>query len=403
MNTILSFLKAKKIYVILIIALALFLLIRAVLLRKPDTELTYTVKKEDLIDTVQVSGTYTTASQTQVTSPTNGIITELYVTNTESVKKGDPLFHVDSTATADQQKTAYANYTNALNTSQTALNTKQSLDATMWTKQQSYLTAQNNQNYKNTHTQNPATKNDYTELEKSQIDSAVVQTQKDFEAAQQAFKSADTTVTAAQATVATTLQAYQETQSTTVTAPASGTIANLLVREGDQVGALQPTSPSQSATTTTTVQPVLVIANLSNPYISINISEDYAVRVTRGQKAVVVFDALKDRTFMGRVTDLATVGTNIQGVVTYAGRIVVNNLPSSIKPNMSALIAIETLRKNNVIDAPNSAIISKRETTYVLEAKSHKQIPVKLGLKGITKTEITEGLSEGIVIVANPE
>src|SRR5690348_2692922 len=70
----------------------------------------YTVTKEDLVNTVLVDGTYVIASQTQITSPTNGIITHLFVTNGAYVQKGDPLFHVESSATDDEKKTAYAAY-----------------------------------------------------------------------------------------------------------------------------------------------------------------------------------------------------------------------------------------------------------------------------------------------------
>jgi multidrug efflux pump subunit AcrA (membrane-fusion protein) len=110
MNKALSFIKARKVFFIIGLVIILFLISRSILLKKPNTELTYTIKQENLVDTVQISRTYTTASQTQVTSPTNGIITELYVGNGEEVKKGDQLFHVDSTATNDQQKTSYASY-----------------------------------------------------------------------------------------------------------------------------------------------------------------------------------------------------------------------------------------------------------------------------------------------------
>lgn len=93
MNTerIIAFVKERRIPFIIVGAIVLFLAVRFILLQKPNTELTYTVKREDLVDSFQVSGTYSTAAQTQVTSSTNGIITELYVNNNDHVNKGDPL------------------------------------------------------------------------------------------------------------------------------------------------------------------------------------------------------------------------------------------------------------------------------------------------------------------------
>lgn len=409
MENVLSFIKAKKVVIIPIVAIVVFFTLRTILLQKPSTDILYTVNRENLVDTVQVSGTYTTASQTMITSPANGILSQIYVKNGDYVKKGEPLFYVESTATIDQQNAAYADYTNALSTLQTAQNNVQSLDATMWTQQQAYISAQNAQNFMNSNTINPSTKNSYTDLEKLSINNAVTQTQKAFQAAEQAYKTANVTVTAAQAKVTQTKRAYDETRSATVYAPAAGKVVNLQDIVGDSVtGAstavtISGSSTGQAAISTTTPQPVLVIANLSDPYISVNIGEDYATRVMVGQKADIIFDSLRNKTFTGTVADIATVGTNMQGVVTYAARIKTDILPAILKPNMTALISIETLRRNNVIDVPNSSIIAKDGSTYVLAAKDHKQIPVTLGERGIAKTEITSGLDEGTVIVANPE
>lgn len=413
MNTerIIAFVKERRIPFIIVGAIVLFLAVRFILLQKPNTELTYTVKREDLVDSFQVSGTYSTAAQTQVTSSTNGIITELYVNNNDHVNKGDPLFHVDSTATEDQQKAAYAAYASAQSALQSAQNNKQSLDATMWAKQQAYLAAQNVKNYKTNHTQNPLTKTDYTDLEKLQIDNAVVQTQKDFEAAQQAYKTADVAVNAAAAQADATKRTYQETQNATVTAPATGVVVNLLSQVGDQVTAAsanttnpQPTGAISQPTllSNTSAQPVLVIANLGNPAITANISEDYATRITVGQKASIVFDALKNQTFSSKIDNIATVGTTNAGVVTYKARISSDQLPASLKPNMTALITVETLRKDDVITVPNSALMTKNGENFVTEAKTHKHIPVTIGTRGLAKTEIVDGLTEGTQIVADP-
>lgn len=409
MKSVLSFIRPKKIFVIPILIIIVFIILRTILLQKPSSDIPYIVKKEDLVDTVQVSGNYTTASQTPVASPANGVISQLYVLNGDMAKKGEPLFHVDSTATTDQQNAAYADYASALSALQTAQNNVQSLDATMWTSQQAYINAQNAQNYMNNNTINPSTKQNYTDLEKLAINNAVIQTQKAFQAAQQTYQTANVGVTAAQAKVKQTKQAYDETQSATVYAPASGKIVNLQDKVGDSVSGastavtIAGTSTGQAAITTATPQAVLVIANLSDPYISITIGEDYATRVATGQKASIIFDALKDQTFSGTVGDIATVGTNVQGVVTYAARIITDSLPVLLKPNMTALVTIETLRRNNVIDVPNSAVVTKDGNIYVIEIKTHKQIPVTLGTKGVAKTEITSGLNAGAIIVANPE
>ena len=285
MNQLLSQIHRRKLFLIPIAAIVIFLTIRTIVLQQPSSDIVYTVKRENLVDTVQVSGTYTTASQTVVSSPAEGIISKLYVANEQYVHIGDPLFHVDAAATTDQQNASYADYTNALSSLQTAQNTVQSLDAAMWSKQQAYLSAQNTQNYMINHSTNPSTNNGYTDLEKFAINNAVVQTQKDFQAAEQAYTTAGVAVNAASAKVTQTKRVYDETKSATVYAPAEGKIVNLEDKVGDSVSGAESAvtiagnAAGQADITTDTPQPVLVIANLSDPYISVKISEDYATRV----------------------------------------------------------------------------------------------------------------------------
>ncbi len=408
MNKGLSQLKAKKIIIIPIVIVIVFFTIQTILLYQPSTEIDYTVKHENLVDTILVSGTYMTASQVPVNSPASGTIISLYVENGDRVKKGDPLFYVESTATTDEQDAAYSNYESALSGLQTAQNTIQSLDAAMWTKQQAYIYAQNTQNYMNNNTTNPVTKNAYTDLEKFAINSSVTQAQKDFQAAEQAYKTAGAAVNAGQAEVAQTKHLYEETQSTTVTAPGAGIIVNFNTKVGDSVSegnagmVTAGSSAGQTSISSSAPQPILVIANLSDPHLTAAVSEDYAAWIMAGQKVSIVFDSLKSKTFSGMVQNIDTVGTDTDGVITYNARITADNITSNIKPDMTALITIETLRKNNVIDVPNSAIITTNGRSLVEDAKTRRQIPVTLGVNGMAKTEVTGGLRDGVIIVANP-
>jgi HlyD family secretion protein len=413
MNSILSEIHKRKLFLIPIIGITVFLIVRTIILQKPSPDILYTVKRENLVDTVQVSGTYTTAAQTVVSSPANGTISQLYVKNGEYVKKGNPLFHVESTATTDQQNAAYTDYTSALSALQTSVQTKQTDQSTLEKDRQAILDAQDaytliKANAGGNKT-NSSTGTSYTQNELDSAESKLTSARETFSADETKYTHDDTAIIAAQAKVTQVKRAYDETKSATVYAQANGKIVNLQDRVGDSVTSAAVANPTpgastgQAAYTPNSQQPVLVIANLSDPYISVNISEDYATRVMQGQPASVVFDALRGNTYPARVSDIATVGTDIQGVVTYAARIQTSQLPTSIKPNMTALVTIETLRRNDVIDIPNSAIVSKNGDTYVLAAKSHKQIPVTTGEKGVAKTEITQGLDEGTVIVANPE
>lgn len=384
MNNALILIKSgKKVFLILLVFIAITGGLLA-FLTNPNNDAVYTVTRENLINTVSANGTYTTGAQTPVISSAKGIITKIYVKNGDSIKKGDFLFYIDSTASEDEQKAAYVNYQNALNALSTAENNKQSLDAAMWAKRESYIVAQNSQKYKNEHSTNPATGNDYTDLEKLAIDNAVVQAQKDFTATEKAFKSSDDGVNAASSQVSQALLAYNETQNVNVTAPANGKVANFLKNIGDQV-LPDPTSP------------VLFITDFGNPAVTAEVNEVNIPRLAVGQKAKIVFDALPDESFSGTVGGIDDVGVKVQGAIIYNVRISLDKLTKSVKPQMTASITIETGRKEGILTIPNTALIKKNQKTYVQKAgsKASDLTEVILGMKGLIKTEIISGLSEG--------
>src|SRR5579872_3520320 len=82
---------------------------------------TATVQKGTIISSISESGNVSAGNQVYVGSPTDGIITDLYVKNGDTVNAGDPLFKVTSTATDLEKAQAYAQ----LLTAQNDLNTAQ--------------------------------------------------------------------------------------------------------------------------------------------------------------------------------------------------------------------------------------------------------------------------------------
>lgn len=309
----------KKIVIIIFLAIVTLFVVRTMVLKKPISEILYTINKEDLVETIQVSGTF------------------------------------NKTATDEEKALAYLNYQNALSALKTSQQNKLAADATMWTKQKTLLDAQNNVDYKNDNTTNIATKKDYTDLEKYSIDGALTQAQKDFLASETKYKEADIAIGAANAQVAVTKLVYDDTF-------------------------------------------------IDEPVITADINEMYLPRISIGQKTKIVFDAFNDQTLTGFVKSIDTVGTVKGGIVTYEMKVSMDTVPPGIMANMTAIVTIETLRKNTIISVPNSAIITKNNKNYVERVIKQKKnlIEISTGVKGSVKTEVIKGLSEKDVIVANP-
>lgn len=362
-----------------------------------------TVQRGTITQLVTENGNVVSANETDVYSPTTGSLDHMYVKNSDYVHAGDKLFTVRSTATKQEQAAAYATYETAQSELTTAQNNQQTADATMWTKQQAYLTAQDNQNYKNNNTVNPATKNNYTDLEKQQIDSAVVQTQKDFEAAEQAYKTADVAIADAQAQVNSANLAYQATQNATVTAPVSGTVSNIVGLPGAkivaQVSSAATANSTQNATSATTV---LVIGNNNNYAIQTTVSEVDIDKISLGLPVTVLFSAVPNKTYNGNIIQADTDGTNNSGVITYNVFVSITNGDNRIKPNMTANLTIKATEHKNVLTVANSAIVPYQngKAVQVLNKNGNiTYIPVTIGLKGFTRSEVVKGVNAGTRVI----
>lgn len=374
----LSFTYHKKLYSICIGILVCLLL--AFIFRPPPKKNTYTVQKEDIISTLLINGTYSTASQVEVHSPANGIIAKLYVSDGTTVKKGDPLFHIESTATEEEKASAYATFLQAKTAVDVANATAYTLRSTMYTNWKKFTDLATNGTYQH---------GDGSPDDTNRLNAAEFQEAEDnWHAAETSYKNQQTVVTQAQAALRSATFSYNATQSITVNAPAAGTVVNFQKKVGDQV------KNTQSL-------PILIISDLRNPVVIASVDQVNMPRIKLGQKASIVFDALPDQTFSGSVDSLDTVGTKTQGTTSYNVGIVVHDVSEDAKPNMTTSITLETLRKEGVIAIPNTAIIEKNEHMYV--QKNGQDIghltEIKVGVKGLTKTEILQGLSTGDTII----
>lgn len=185
----------------------------------------------------------------------------------------------------------------------------------------------------------------------------------------------------------------------TITAPFSGIVASLPVNVGDTVG---------TGTTVATLITNQKIATLS-------LNEVDAAKIKVGNKTTLTFDAIDGLSLTGSVTEIDTLGTISQGVVSYYIKISFDTQDDRVKPGMTANAAIITNIKQDVITVPSSAIKTQNGTSYVqifnppltstagnqgiTTAEIPQQVAVETGLSDDTNTEILSGLNEGEQII----
>lgn len=165
-----------------------------------------------------------------------------------------------------------------------------------------------------------------------------------------------------------------------------------------------------------------VIATLSSSkkMTTIPLNEVDAVKVKKGNRVELTFDAIAGLSVTGIVDSVDLVGTQSQGVVTYNIKIIFEGIDERILPGMSVDATIITEEKTGILVVPAGAIKGKGKATYVeafdtgaaittpngktktvtiSSATPPQQIKVTVGQSDDTNTEILSGLKEGQTIV----
>ena len=184
-------------------------------------------------------------------------------------------------------------------------------------------------------------------------------------------------------------------------APFDGVVGAVSVNKGDTI------SSGTSAITFIT----------QSEYTTISLSEVDITKIKIGQKAVLTFDAIDGLSIAGQVTEIDTIGTVSQGVVSYNVKITFDTQDNRIKPGMSVNASVITDTQQNVLTVPNSAVKSRGTSNYVLvlnqkydltsasanqgfvSTMTPSQKTVQIGAADDTNTQITGGLAEGDQVI----
>lgn len=189
--------------------------------------------------------------------------------------------------------------------------------------------------------------------------------------------------------------ALAELEKSTLVAPVDGVITKVNGKKGEIVKISNGDEP--------------VMQMISRELIlESNVPESDIVKITLGQKAKVVFDALSgEEEFEAEVVEMDPASTVIQDVVYYTIKLKLVRADARLKPGMSADIDVKTLEKKNILIIPTRAV--KREGTqkYVEVQNEKGEIERKQVQTGVESdegmVEVKSGVREGEkVIVFTP-
>ena len=186
-------------------------------------------------------------------------------------------------------------------------------------------------------------------------------------------------------------QLKQQIAKTTVRAPFSGTIDDVITEQGSVVGAGQT--------------PLIRIVNLNNMYIETDVPESYITDVTKGKHVTVEFPVLGKtiETEVRQASDYINPANR-----TFKVEVGIPNSNKSIKPNLTAKLKINDYTNEKALLVPQSIISENAEGeqyVYVVNNKnSNKEgtasrVIIKTGKTQGDVIEVLEGIESGTEII----
>lgn len=414
-----------------IIALSILLLVVMVVLfktgvfgKKEGTKVTAEkVVRRNIIEIVNASGKVYPEIEVKISPDISGEITELYVQEGDTVKKGQLLARIYADIYSIQRDQAAFGVDQSK--SQVA-NSKAALDA---------LDAQLEQAKKN------------FDMQKKLYDEKVI-SKSEFNLAEAGYKTAKANYTAGVQSIngvsasvksaeATLDRANKDLNRTSIIAPMDGVVSLLNVKKGEKVAGNSFNVGTE----------ILRIANMDKIEVRVDVGENDIPKVKLGDSALVSIDAYSERKFKGVVTQIASSNngassqlglssssTDVTQYKVYVRLIresyqdLLGNGSFPFRPGMSANADIQTRTQYNVLSVPINAVttreklgVEKKEKTdetnitpdisvddldvvvFVLSKDSKvKKVNVKTGIQDINNIEITDGLKEGEEVITGP-
>jgi HlyD family secretion protein len=261
-----------------------------------------------------------------------------------------------------------------------------------------------------------------------------------WEVAKAEVEAAKTSISASQFNInsaeASMKESKENLNKTNIYAPVDATISKLSKEKGERVVGTNMMEGTE----------IMRLANLNEMEVSVDVSENDIVRVSKGDTADIEIDAYLGRNFKGVVTEVAN-SANVSGAMStdqvtnfsvkvriirdsYADLLEGKSIDfSPFRPGMSATVDIQTKKVTNVIALPIQAVTTrdttKRASKKVViskvsdEKSTTKEIPlkecvfvvdngkvslrvVKTGIQDNAYIQIVEGIKVGETVVTAP-
>jgi HlyD family secretion protein len=322
---------------------------------------------ESITESVYASGIIKSKNQYKVFSTVNGLISEVLVTEGDTVKKGDVIIKLQNTTAALNTENAKitADY-NAVNANAERLNeiqininfakAKMDEDASLQRRQQNlwnenigskYELEQRQLAYKNSATAYEAAKLRYTQLQK-QTQFQEKQSQKNVE-------------------ISSAIN-----NDFSIKSNADGKVYNILMKKGEMVN---------------TLSPVAIIGDTKTFEIELQVDEYDIGKIKLQQKVIVTMDSYKGQTFEALVTKInPTMNERTKSFTINADFVTqANELFANLTCEANIVIAVKentmTIPRNYLLEGDSVLLIKKEKRKVITGLKDFKKVEIISGIK----------------------
>jgi HlyD family secretion protein len=360
------------------------------------------ITKRTIIETVSASGKVYPEDERKVSSDVSGEITDLYVLEGDSVKKGQLLARVfadvltsnrdRSASVVNQQEAQVSNIEAGVEAFEARLNqAKQAYDRQKKLFDDKVI----------------------SRAEFEQAESSYLSAKADLNAAKQNIKGTKAAVQSARADLNA---ANKNLSRTTIVSPMDGIVSLLAVKKGERVAGNQFSVGTE----------MMRIADLSKIEVRVDVGENDIPKIHIGDSATIEVDAYNDRKFKGVVTQISSSSTSAQSITAATSTSDVTNYkvyiridPASyvdlidpakprsfpFRPGMSASADIMTKRHENVLAVPILAITTRDKNEKAAGAKAKEEADKKkaAGQDVSTNTAVLAEDMEEVVFVVSAD
>lgn len=359
--------------VVLLVALAWLYVARLSNLSLPA----YEVVEQPLVQTVVATGRVAAISRAQVGSTITGVVVERRVREGDKVNPGDIL----AVLRADDLEAAVNEAEAAL--AELQQSTRPQADAALREAEAALVQAQREARRRRELYNDRAIARE--ELERAtQAEATALAAAERARLAAQALAAGQPNEEVARARVAS---ARAELDKTIIRSQVSGTVLTRNAEPGDLV------QPSRV---------LFEIARDDDVEVLVPLDERNLEVLEVGQAAVCIADAYPSRPFKATVRLIAPSVDPQRGTVDV--RLLVEDPPEFLREDMTVSVNVETGKRSRAIVVPNDALSileADRAEVWVVEGDRSERRFVRLGLRGLTRTEVVEGLQAGEIVLAN--